>query len=79
MGLSTLNVDRPRVLVADDDPATILIISNALKDEFEVIRAATGGEVLDRVAANDIDLVLLDVLMPGIDGFDICRRLKADR
>lgn len=73
-----MNVDRPRVLVADDDPATILIISNALKDEFEVIRAATGGEVLDRVAANDIDLVLLDVLMPGIDGFDICRRLKAD-
>jgi diguanylate cyclase (GGDEF)-like protein len=64
--------------VADDDRINTLIISNALKGEFEVAAALTGAEVLERVAAGDIDLVLLDVVMPGLDGFDVCRRLKAD-
>ena len=68
----------PRILVADDDRINTLIISKALKGEFEVIAATTGMEVLDRVAAGDIDLVLLDVLMPGLDGFEVCRRLKSD-
>jgi PleD family two-component response regulator len=68
----------PRILVADDDRINTLIISNALKGEFEVVEAGTGTEVLERVAAGDIDLVLLDVVMPGLDGFDVCRRLKSD-
>jgi diguanylate cyclase (GGDEF)-like protein len=68
----------PRILVADDDRINTLIISSALKGEFEVVEASTGAEVLDRVAAGDIDLVLLDVVMPGLDGFDVCKRLKSD-
>ena len=68
----------PRILVADDDRINTLIIANALKGEFEVVEAATGAEVLERVAAGDIDLVLLDVVMPGLNGFEICRRLKDD-
>jgi diguanylate cyclase (GGDEF)-like protein len=68
----------PRILVADDDRITTLIISSALKGEFEVAEATTGTEVLERVAGGDIDLVLLDVVMPGLDGFDVCRRLKND-
>jgi diguanylate cyclase (GGDEF)-like protein len=70
------------VLVVDDEPATVRIISNALGDDFDVVQAATGAEVLERAAAGDIDLVLLDVVMPGVygflDGFDVCRRLKAN-
>jgi diguanylate cyclase (GGDEF)-like protein len=72
------NQPLPRIMVADDDRINTLIISNALKGEFEVVAAGTGIEVLDRVAAGDIDLVLLDVVMPGLDGFDVCRRLKSD-
>jgi len=68
----------PRILVADDDRINTLIIANALKGEFEVVEAATGAEALERVAAGDIDLVLLDVVMPGLNGFEICRRLKDD-
>jgi diguanylate cyclase (GGDEF)-like protein len=68
----------PRVLVADDDRMNILIISSALKGEFEVTAATTGAEVLERITAGDIDLVLLDVVMPGLDGFDVCRRLKSN-
>src|SRR5439155_15462760 len=68
----------PRILVADDDRINTLIISNALKGEFEVVTAMTGIEVLERVGAGEIDLVLLDVVMPGLDGFSVCRRLKSD-
>jgi diguanylate cyclase (GGDEF)-like protein len=75
---STPSADKPRVLVVDDEPATARIISNALGDEFDVVRAATGAELLARAAAGGIDLVLLDVVMPGLDGFDVCRRLKAN-
>jgi diguanylate cyclase (GGDEF)-like protein len=68
----------PRVLVADDDRMNIRIISSALKGEFEVTEAMTGAEVLERITAGDFDLVLLDVVMPGLDGFDVCRRLKSN-
>ena len=66
----------PRVLVADDERATTLIITSALKGEFEVVPMTAGGAVVERVSAGDIDLVLLDVVMPELDGFEICRRLK---
>jgi diguanylate cyclase (GGDEF)-like protein len=67
----------PRVLVADDERATTLIITSALKGEFEVVPMTAGGAIVERVSAGDIDLVLLDVVMPELDGFEICRRLKA--
>jgi len=66
----------PRVLVVDDDEANILVIRQALKGAFEVVRCTTAAEGLARAAAGDIDLVLLDVVMPDLDGFEICRRLK---
>jgi diguanylate cyclase (GGDEF)-like protein len=69
----------PRILVADDEPANALIIARALRDEFDVVHVANGADVIDRVQAGDIDLVLLDVMMPGLDGFEVCRRLKDNR
>jgi PleD family two-component response regulator len=68
----------PRVVVADDQAENGLIVAAALKGEFEVVQVASGAEVLNQAAAGDLDLVLLDVMMPGMDGFEICRRLKAD-
>jgi diguanylate cyclase (GGDEF)-like protein len=73
---STSSARKPCVLVADDVPANVVIVSSALEDEFTVVQASTGPAVLERVAAGDVDLVLLDVVMPGLDGFDVCRRLK---
>jgi diguanylate cyclase (GGDEF)-like protein len=63
--------------VADDEPANILLISHALEGECEIVRAATGTDVLEHVTLGDIDLILLDVVMPGLDGFEICRVLKS--
>src|SRR5262245_12842763 len=73
---STSTAEKPRVLVADDVKANVLIVASALEDYFEVVQVTTGPEVLERVAAGDIDLVLLDVVLPGLDGFDGCRRLR---
>jgi diguanylate cyclase (GGDEF)-like protein len=66
-----------RILVADDDRTTVLIIAAALRGEFDVVVVSTGAEVLERATVGDIDLVLLDVMMPDLDGFEVCRRLKA--
>ena len=65
----------PRILVADDDRMTVLIIAAALRGEFDVVIVSTGAEVLERAAAGDFDLILLDVMMPDLDGFEVCRRL----
>lgn len=70
--------DRQTVLVIDDTPEYIDILVGALKDEYNV-KAAINGEMALKVAyASAPDIILLDILMPGIDGFEVCRRLKSD-
>jgi len=68
----------PRIMVVDDDPTIIKIIDHAMKKEgIEVISANSGQEALDLVSRDRPDLVLLDVMMPGMDGFETFQRLKA--
>ncbi len=72
--------DRQTVLIVDDTPDNLVLMSNVLKDTYRV-KVANNGERALGVAAGDPvpDLILLDVMMPGIDGYEVCRRLKADR
>ncbi len=66
------------VLVVDDDPDALALMLKILEDAGYVAQAADNGELaLISVAAQPPDLVLLDVTMPGIDGFEVCRRIKA--
>ena len=68
-----------RVLAIDDDPAALAMIDATLSPlGFEVDRAASGGEGLGRVAEAHPDLVICDLMMPGIDGFEVVARLHAD-
>jgi diguanylate cyclase (GGDEF)-like protein len=67
----------PRILVADDDRMALVVMASALKGEFEMVPALNGDEAL-AAASTGVDLVLLDVLMPGLDGFEVCRRLKSN-
>ncbi|GLK80805.1 PleD family two-component system response regulator [Methylopila turkensis] len=68
-----------RVLVVDDLPINRKLLDQRLTAEyFEVITASTGQEALDICARSQCDIVLLDVIMPGMDGFEVCRRLKVD-
>lgn len=68
-----------RILVVDDIPANVRLLEARLQAEyFQVSTAANGLDALDICEKSKIDLVLLDVMMPGMDGFEVCRRLKAD-
>lgn len=69
-----------RILIVDDAPENIKILGQVLKSDHTV-SFATNGENALRIARSDIppDLILLDIMMPGLDGYEVCRRLKADR
>ncbi|MGC6488755.1 MAG: response regulator, partial [Planctomycetota bacterium] len=68
-----------RILVVDDTPQNIRLIELYLREtEFEVESAKSGLEAIERAMHGAYDLILLDVVMPGIDGFEVCRRLKND-
>lgn len=68
-----------RILIVDDNPTNLLVLFDYLnKMGFKVFVAQNGTNALEDVAANPPDLILLDVLMPGIDGFETCRCLKKD-
>jgi adenylate cyclase len=73
-------VDRQaRILAVDDTPQNIKLLEAVLAPRgYRVVPAASGREALDKVAAERPDLVLLDVVMPGLDGYEVCRRLRDD-
>jgi diguanylate cyclase (GGDEF)-like protein len=70
---------RPLILIVDDEATNIEILNAALEDEYEVCFATSGEEAVKIAAEVLPDLILLDVLMPGIDGYEVCRRLKDDQ
>ncbi|MFZ5646118.1 MAG: HD domain-containing phosphohydrolase [Bacillota bacterium] len=70
---------RHRILIADDDEKNRRLLGISLSGgEYDLVFAADGREALDRVAEARPDLILLDVLMPRLDGFELCRMLKGD-
>jgi len=72
-------MDKRTILVVDDAPENIDLLVGLLKDQYTV-KAARNGEVALKIAqsASPPDLMLLDIIMPQMDGFEVCRRLKAD-
>ena len=70
---------KPSILVVDDTPANLTLMTGLLQDDYQV-RAATSGEKALKIACseNPPDLILLDIMMPEMDGHEVCRRLKAD-
>ncbi|MFP4033181.1 MAG: diguanylate cyclase [Desulfococcaceae bacterium] len=71
--------DRETILIVDDVPKNIQLVANILKGEgYSLAFAQSGEKALDLTASASLDLILLDIMMPGMDGFEVCRRLKAD-
>jgi diguanylate cyclase (GGDEF)-like protein/PAS domain S-box-containing protein len=76
--LSSIEVPGNTILIVDDTPANLAIALNHFEERgFEVLVAQDGEEAIQRALRARPDLILLDVMMPGISGFDTCRRLKA--
>ena len=66
----------PLILVVDDEPITIRMLNNVLKTRYQVQFAITGEEALAAVGAQPPELILLDIGLPGIDGYEVCRLLR---
>jgi putative two-component system response regulator len=69
---------RPTILVVDDEAINISILLNALEEDYTMRVATDASAAFDSVKKFPPDLILLDVMMPGMDGFEVCRRLKDD-
>ena len=68
-----------RILVVDDVPANVKLLEvRLLAEYFEVLTASNGADALEACENGKIDVVLLDVMMPDMDGFEVCRRMKTD-
>ncbi len=76
------NIDTPRhtVLIVDDNPQNLELLEVYVEDmpEVRVVTATNGLEALQRVAEESPDLILLDIMMPKMSGFEVCKRLKSD-
>ena len=76
---STSNKDKPTILIVDDTPDNIMLLSRLLKDRYNTKVANNGSLALQIAQATPgLDLILLDVMMPGLDGYETCRQLKAN-
>lgn len=71
-------MERKKILLVDDS-ATVLLLERMIlsKAEYDVVTASDGQEGVDRALAERPDLILMDVVMPSVDGFEACRRLRA--
>ncbi|MGJ3250766.1 MAG: response regulator [Elainellaceae cyanobacterium] len=77
--MNLFETERPKILVVDDHPSSRMTAGALLSVEgYEVIEADSGSNALECVSDINPDLILLDVMMPGMDGFEVCRRLKQD-
>jgi len=71
--------ERPVLLVVDDQPHNIELLEALLSPQgYEIVTAANGEEAIEKLSGDQIDLILLDVMMPGMDGFEVTRRVRQD-
>src|SRR5688572_4021024 len=70
-------MNKGSILLVDDNPANLSVLTSYLeKSDYEVLIARTGESGLEKAAYAQPDLILLDYLLPGINGFEVCKRLK---
>ncbi|CAK0745266.1 two-component system, chemotaxis family, response regulator WspR [Gammaproteobacteria bacterium] len=71
--------EKPLILIVDDTPINVQVLAEAFRADYRVRAATSGQAALDSIAKHGIpDLILLDIMMPGVDGYEVCRRLKND-
>ena len=70
---------RFKLLIVDDLPENIKVLGSSLqRDEYLISFATSGEQAIEMATSNELDLILLDIMMPGMDGYEVCRRLKAE-
>jgi len=64
------------ILIIDDEPLSVAMLANLLEEEYQILTALSGQEALDIISRNLPDLILLDILMPGMDGYEVFHSIK---
>ncbi len=73
-------MSKRKILVVDDDPTMVKLINVNLKlNNYSVVEATSGEQALDVLASEPLDLVVLDIMMPGVDGWEVLKRIRANR
>jgi len=67
----------PKILIVDDEPMNIELIKAYLTDDYEILTASNGNEAIESVQKHDPDLILLDIMMPEMDGYEVCKILRS--
>ena len=67
-----------KILLVDDDPNNLLLLRQMLKEYYQLIFAPNGEKALEAAVEHHPDLILLDIMMSGVDGFEVLRRVRAD-
>ena len=74
-----LTAQRPKILVVDDNPRNAALIEGYIKPHYDVVKAGSGEECLLLLEKEDIALVILDIILPGINGYEVCQKIKANK
>ena len=76
--MTSVNERKSRVLIVDDEPGNIKILSNVLAGDYVLSVATNGRQALEVARVQALDIILLDMVMPEMDGIEVCEALKAD-
>lgn len=71
-------MNKPKILVVDDEPLSVELLEDILSKDYDVVTAFDGNEALFKVEQTFPDLILLDIMMPGMSGYEVCKKLKSD-
>jgi putative two-component system response regulator len=66
----------PKILIVDDEPLNIEVLGGTLEELGEILFASTGEEAIELATRENPDIIILDVMMPGMDGYQVCQKLK---
>jgi DNA-binding response OmpR family regulator len=76
--ISGQDITKPKILIVDDEPFNVELLEGYLSKDYDILKAYNGNEALLKVRTTPPDLIILDIMMPGLNGYEVCGRIKAD-
>lgn len=68
----------PRILIVDDDPTNVRFLNEVLSEDYNIKSVSTGEDALNTIDQFQPNIILLDIMLPGLDGYEVCRQIRAE-